>query len=280
MIIDTHTHIFPEAIAHRAISKLSANEGLHPYTEGTATSLLRSSKKAGIGLNIVLPVVTKPTQTRDVCEEAIKTNEEYEKGCTSPALYSFGGIHPDNEDYKEVLNTLYSNGIKGIKLHPVFQLTYFDDIKYMRIIDHACSLGMVINVHAGRDITLKDAEFSDINHIIPVLKTLNPPKLILAHMGGWNSWDNAEEMLDRYKPYIDTSFSHRMIDPYPSIYKPLSDEQMLRLMSIVGFDHVLFGTDSPWTNQKDSLDILKGIIKDDEKFSMVTESNAQKLTLF
>ena len=39
--------------------------------------------------------------------------------------------------------------MKGIKLHPDYQDTYFNDIRYKRIISYATELGLIISVHAG-----------------------------------------------------------------------------------------------------------------------------------
>ena len=46
MLIDFHTHAFPEKIASRAISGLSKTSGgLEPQSNGTLSSLLEEMKK-------------------------------------------------------------------------------------------------------------------------------------------------------------------------------------------------------------------------------------------
>ena len=42
MVIDFHTHVFPDRIAERAIEKLSLAAHLHPFLDGTAGALLAS----------------------------------------------------------------------------------------------------------------------------------------------------------------------------------------------------------------------------------------------
>ena len=66
-------------------------------------------------------------------------------------LISFGSLHPESENYKEELKQIQDMGMKGIKLHPDYQDTYFNDIRYKRIISYATELGLIISVHAGRD---------------------------------------------------------------------------------------------------------------------------------
>ena len=58
MLVDFHTHCFPDRLASRAIPKLSATGGIKPYTDGTASGLQGSMKEAGIFLSVVLPVAT------------------------------------------------------------------------------------------------------------------------------------------------------------------------------------------------------------------------------
>jgi len=279
MIIDFHTHIFPDSIAKKAISRLSSSEGVSVYTEGTAASLLESADKAGIGLNVYLPVVTKPSQTDTVNRAAIENNEKY-KDCFhsdykgKAGIYSFGAIHPDNTDYKEQIDMLNSNGVKGIKLHPLFQQTYFDDIRYLRIVDYATEKGMIINVHAGSDLANPKAMYSSSSHIIPVLKTLKPDKLIVAHMGGWNRWcekDNILEMIS-LGAILDSSFSLWREDDKRPFFTPLTVEDFHLYIDTAGCDHIIFGTDSPWTDQSESLNILKKACRSMEEFRAITET--------
>ena len=44
MIIDFHTHIFPEKIAGRTLDYLKEICQTEPYTDGTAKDLIRSQK--------------------------------------------------------------------------------------------------------------------------------------------------------------------------------------------------------------------------------------------
>ena len=56
MIIDFHTHMFPDKIAARTIDFLSKTVGdMNPFTDGTWKGLKESTKQAGIDHSIVLP---------------------------------------------------------------------------------------------------------------------------------------------------------------------------------------------------------------------------------
>ena len=141
MIIDFHTHMFPDKIAARTIDFLSKTGGdMNPFTDGTWKRLKESTKQAGIDHSIVLPIATRPGQFHTINEFAT----HFQEG----TLISFGSLHPESENYKEELKQIQDMGMKGIKLHPDYQDTYFNDIRYKRIISYATELGLIISVHS------------------------------------------------------------------------------------------------------------------------------------
>ena len=81
MIIDMHTHIFPEKIAAKTLELLSGRIHITPYTNGMEDGLFASSKEAGIDLSVILPVVTKPSQFASINQFALQFREA--------PLYSF-----------------------------------------------------------------------------------------------------------------------------------------------------------------------------------------------
>ena len=101
MLIDFHTHTFPEELADKVVLKIAGDASIRHYTEGTNPSLLRSMDRAHVDMSVILPVVTKPSQCGTINKVAKEVNDKY-----FPRLLSFGGIHPDNEDYKDILKDL------------------------------------------------------------------------------------------------------------------------------------------------------------------------------
>ena len=189
MIIDFHTHTFPEELAGRAIGKLAASSRARNHLDGTAGALRASMREAGVDYSVLLPVVTRTGQQGDINRAAIETNRH--SGETG--LISFGGIHPENEDYREILRFLAENGVKGIKIHPVFQRVPIDDIRYLRIIECADENDMIVITHAGYDIGFPGEDFSSVERIRRMLDAVKPRKFVLAHMGGWDCWEEVEE---------------------------------------------------------------------------------------
>lgn len=260
-VIDFHTHIYPEKIAKRTLDFLESRCHVHPYTDGMASGLRASTKEAGLEFSVVLPVVTKPSQFDSINRYALQIQNPEE------GLLSFGGIHPDNEDYKGKLRYLKERGIKGIKLHPDYQGVMFNDIRYKRIISYASELDLIISVHAGFDPGYPDCVHCPPKLAREVIRDVRPGKLVLAHMGGQCRWDEVEEFLVGEQVWFDTAFA----------FKDIPDEQFVRIVRNHGADRILFGTDSPWAGQKEYVEYLNGLPLTEEEKKKIFEQNARAL---
>lgn len=279
MIIDFHTHTFPEKIAADAVKKLSVSGNIKNYTNGLAESLIESMHDSGIDYSIILPVATNPRQCNTINHVAAIINATSDKS----GLISFGGIHPDCANYREILLNIKSDGIKGIKIHPVYQQVDIDDIRFKRIIDYACSLGLIIVTHAGFDVS-----FPQVSNVIPskihnVIEEIHPEKFVLAHMGGWGCYDDVIGMIAGQDVYLDTSFSiipiinaeNTALSPHNN--RQLTNEMFVNLVRQHGADKILFGSDSPWASQSETLNNLKLSGLSDNELKLITGVNAQGL---
>lgn len=279
MVIDFHTHTFPDKIAAAAIEKLSGASHTRPFSDGTAAGLSASAKNAGIDLCVVLPVATNTKQVPSVNDYAARTNLTTE----STGLFSFGCIHPDYPDWKEELSRISALGLKGVKLHPVYQGVDFDDPRYLRILDRAGELGLIAVTHAGLDIGFPGVERCSPEHILRAVKQVGPVTLILAHMGGWRQWEQVEQLLAECPVLLDTAFSTGEITPLgDGYYTPedlpmLDGEAFLRMIRTFGANRVLFGTDSPWSSQTESLDFLLSLPMEASEREAILSGNARKL---
>ena len=77
MIIDFHTHTFPDKIASRAIEKLEGFGDIFSCSDGTSAGLLSSMAKAGISLSVDLPVATAERQVVSINDGAIKKRTDF-----------------------------------------------------------------------------------------------------------------------------------------------------------------------------------------------------------
>ena len=259
MIIDFHTHAFSEKIVEKAMSKLTATSGMKPYTDGTVNGLLEIMNNSGVDKSVVLPIATKPSQQRIV--------NSWAKEIMSDKIYAFGSVHPDAEDALEELDRIKESGLYGVKLHPDYQDMYFDNIRYERIIDAASELGLITVVHAGVDPKCPEDVHCTPEMARKVLDDVKPEKLVLAHMGGNEMWDDVERYLVGQNVYFDTGV----------ILNTMPQEQFLRIVHMHGADRILFGTDSPWADQKNFVALLEHMPLTEEEKAAIFSENAKKL---
>ncbi len=276
-IIDFHTHTFPDHIAAKAIGRLSRASHTVPFSDGTDAGLLVRMDESGTDLSVILPVATSPKQVERINDTAAEVNGRY------PRLHSFGGIHPDYEGWKGELARIRDLGLKGIKIHPVYQDTDLDDIRFLRILDRCAELGLIVTAHAGLDIGFPGIVRCSPKMAAHALAEVPGVTLVLAHMGGWRNWDEVTELLPGTGAFIDTAFSGGAFTPLDDGYWRAEDTGMLSPVEFVGIvrafgaDRVLFGTDSPWSAQAEELAFVRGLPLTDEEKERILGGNARKL---
>ena len=262
MVIDFHTHIFPDAIAAKTISLLQQRSGIIPATDGTLSGLLQSMERTGVYLSVILPVVTKPSQFESVNAFAKSVNETY-----AGKLLSFGGIHPDSADYKKELKTIKEMGLPGIKLHPDYQGVMIDDVRYMNIIEYANELGLIVSTHAGVDSGLPEPIHCPPDKMRKVLDTIKPEKFVVAHYGGWKQWEMVYEYLADANVYFDTAVTFGYIE----------QEMFLKIWEKHAKDKVLFATDSPWSDAAMAIEKVQALPISSQEKEDILANNAKKL---
>jgi len=279
MIVDIHTHTFPDKIAARTVDKLQSMSHTHPFTDGSVQALRASMAAAGVDRSVVVPVATNAHQVPHVNDASIALNEQ------GGGVLSFGCMHPDFDGWKTELSRLSENGVKGIKLHPVYQEVYFDDPRFLRILDRCAEVGLLVLTHAGRDVGFPDAaDYVSPQRIASAMRQTDSVTLICAHMGGWRQWDDVERLLPETGVSIDTSFALGQMTPNGDGYYPtseslqlLSEAQFIRIVRAFGAERVLFGTDSPWGGQAESLRRFRALPLTDAESAAILGGNAQKL---
>lgn len=261
-VIDFHTHIFPDRIAARTIAALEEKAGVEARSDGTLEGLEKSMKESGVDISVIMPVVTRPEQFQTVNNYAAQINEQ-----CGEHIISFGGIHPDTQNYKKELDYIKALGLKGIKIHPDYQGVMVDDMKYKHIIDYASRLDLIIVTHAGVDIGMPDPVHCPPLKSLKIIEELQPPRLILAHMGGWKQWDEVEEYLVGTNVYLDCAFCAAYMLP----------EQFERIVRKHGADKILFATDSPWESGRNTINWIEKTALTEEDKERIYHQNASEL---
>lgn len=277
LIVDLHTHVFPDKVAHIAIPKLRDASHTHPFTDGTAAGLRAAMDEFGVDLSVVLPVATNPQQVSRVNDSSAQMNHG------GKGMISFGAIHPDCEDWKEELNRIAALGLKGIKVHPIYQGVNMDDVRYIRILERAGELGLAVVVHAGLDIGFPGAVKCTPAMLRRAVRAAGPVKLIAAHMGGWRNWDEVGECLTDTSVGLDTSYALGRVAPEgeghfaPEELEMMSEEQFVSMVRQFGAHRIYFGTDSPWRGHEQSLAALRALPLTEKEKNMILGKNACRL---
>ena len=279
MVIDVHTHTFPDAIAGRTLEKLRLAAHTCTFSDGTVGGLAASMKAAGVNCSVILPVATNTRQVPHVNDASARINDQ----AGETGIYSFGCMHPDFDDWRGELGRIAALGMKGVKLHPVYQNVDIDDIRNLRILDRCGELGLAVLVHAGLDVGIPDQVNCSPVMALHAVRQVGPVRLILAHMGGWRNWSEAEELLPQTSVLLDTSFSLGRMTPLgdgyygPADLELLGEGQFVRMVRAFGADRILFGTDSPWDSQAGALARLRALPLEPKELDAILGGNALRL---
>ena len=279
MIIDFHTHIFPNKISAEVIEKLSRTSRTKYFSDGTLNGLINSMRNAEINFSVILPVATNPAQVEKINNSAVTLNEKF----FDDGIISFASMHPDFENFRAELNRIKNFGFKGLKVHPVYQNTNLDDKKFLRIFYRAAELDLIVVTHAGLDIGFPGVIKCSPQMSANVIDEIGEFKFILAHMGGWKNWSEVLKILGGKKIFLDTSFSTGKIIPRKDFswrdddLNLLDENNFMDFIKIFGADKILFGTDSPWTSAIDSINFIKKIPATDDDRNKILGLNAEKL---
>ena len=262
MVVDFHTHTFPDKIAAQSIAFLSEKGGIRAHRAGTLAALKDSMRQNGVDYSVVLPVATKPQQ-----EKSINALSKAENG--RDGVFFAGGIHPDCEDVAATLDFIKDAGLFGIKLHPDYQGVEFDDPRYLHILEEAARRDLYIVTHAGVDIAFREHVHCTPDMILRVLSELGSVlenKLILAHLGGFDLPDEVLQKLCGKPVYMDTA---AVLHLYP--------DKCREIIRRHGPERILFATDSPWADQRSFLDRFHsfGFSQSDE--ARMLYQNAERL---
>ena len=210
MIIDIHTHTFPEHIAARALAALQANCHTALFSDGTEASLRACEARAGVDLAVVQPVATYPDQVSRINKAVLARPPRLREG-----VLSFGAMHPACPVWEAELEQLAAAGVPGIKLHTPFAEVDMDDPRTVAVLKKCRGLGLLVLIHSGWDIGLPGRAEALPAKIRRAMDAAGPVRLIAGHMGGWRCWEEAARLLPETGVCLDTSFSLGTLTPAP-----------------------------------------------------------------
>ena len=258
-VINAHCHIYPEKIASKAVLGIRNFYDLDMSLNGTVEGLIKDGEKIGVVHYLIHSVATTPKQVKSINEfiaESVNQNPDLFTG--------FGTLHPDSDDIEGDFNHLLDLGLKGVKLHPDFQMFALNEKRDFDLGEVIAVGDVPLLIHCG-DFRYN---YSNPEQLIPFLDKFPDLTVIGAHFAGWSMWEDATRQLaGRQNLYVDLS---------SSLYA-LSAETANELIHAYGTDKVLWGTDYPMWDSVSEMEYFNRIDLTDEERSMILYENAAKL---
>lgn len=257
--VDFHTHAFPDNLAARAVPFLEEEGNVKAFLNGTVTDLLRSMDRAGIEKSLICSIATKPSQFQSIFD--------WSKTIRSKRIIPLPSVHPKAVDIVQQLRTIHEEGFIGIKLHPYYQDFFIDDNKLERMYGALVEHDLLVVMHTGFDIAFPRKDICGPDRVLKVLEKFPKLKLITTHLGSWDQWDKVRDLLIGKPIYMELSYALDFLDP----------EVARAMITDHPKDYLLFGSDSPWSDQKNSLDLLRNLNLKPDLFQRITRNNAESL---
>ena len=260
MILDMHTHAFPDAIAAKALPKLASICGCPYETDGTLAGTQAKMKEWGVDAFALMHIATTPTQHTSVNNWAASI----QKG----NVFCFGSVHPNAENPTEEIRRIHELGLKGIKFHPDYQEFMVDDPRVFPLYEEAAALHLPVTFHTGRDPLSPDLIHAPAEKMARIADLFPQMTIIAAHMGGMSTPEEADAFLvGKPNVYLDTAFISHFLTP----------EQAAPMMRRHGLNRILFASDSPWSRSCDELDFLQQCGFTSSELELILGENARRL---
>jgi uncharacterized protein len=258
-VIDFHTHAFPDHIASSAMRSLEQEGGIKAYLNGTVTALLQSMDMSGIAQSVLCSIATRPEHFTPILE--------WSKTIRSQRIIPFPSLHPADPDLLEHLQRIHDEGFKGVKMHSYYQDYILDDDRLYPLYEMMSELGTILVIHAGYDIAFPRVRKADPQKILDVCRRFPTLKMIATHLGGWDEWADVRRLLTGEPIYMELSFALDFLD----------QKRLREILLSHPSEFLLFGTDSPWTDQATTLKMLHRLSLPATLFEQITSGNARRL---
>ena len=251
MVIDFHSHNFPEALAARAIESMSARlvdfcsaagTQYRPAGDGTVATQLRHMDAAGVDVCVNCPVATRPEQFDAIFSRALALRSGEAGAAVAERIVQLGSVHPRDPRFAERVRTLKEAGFPGIKLHPNYQGISLDDPSLVPFFAALRDAGMFVISHCGFDPGFLDApDVASPAQIAKLLTAVPGLKFVAGHLGGecGGRPHDTDALMPFESCWIDTAVMFHHND----------DPEARRVVREWPADRMVFGTDYFWRDE-------------------------------
>lgn len=263
MIIDFHTHIYPEAVAAKILPAAKRKLKVAVPGTGSPDDLREMMQWGGVSRSVLLPLAKG-------CQDVSGLNDWIQAAASkNQELTPFGAVHPFMEGLEEELDRLEGWGVRGVKMMPLLQQVYPDDPRCFRLYQELVDRDMILIAHAGRDPLDRPEVYGTPERFASLAASFPDLKLVLAHLGGLRMWDAVRDHLlaAGENVYFDTA--------YVSFY--MGGEEMAELIRDIGTDRVVFGSDYPWEEPGRAAEIIRDLDLSEAEEDAIFFSNAAEL---
>lgn len=258
-VIDMHTHAFPDEIAARAMPKLAAEADLTPALDGTLGALLRSMDEASVDQSVLLSIATKPSQFDAIMD--------WSRTIRSERIIPFPSVHPSDPLALERLDRIATE-FRGIKLHPYYQDFLIDEARMFPIYERCIERNLILLCHTGYDIAFPRDPRATPERIVRVADRYPELRLITSHIGAWDDWAAVRDLMLGRPIYMDVSYSFEFPDP---------DNIIGDILARHPAEYILFGSDSPWGDQRQTIERIRERVADPATRAAILGGNAARL---
>jgi len=256
-VADVHAHIFPDKLAEKAAVSIGDFYGCPMYMPASVDNLAAEERKAGISRCVVSNSAVTPKQVHNI-------NTFISGACAQhPEFIGFGSIFPGMEGWEAELDRMQALGLRGLKIHPDFQKLPIDEPGAVEMYRSVAKRGMIVLFHMGDN----RYDYSSPERLTNLIRQVPDLRVIAAHFGGWNSWENSLRHPQPENVLYDTSSTTPLIPR----------ELVCRMFDAFGPERFLFGTDFPMWEPKEMLRQLLGFGLGEDTLARILYGNFMEL---
>lgn len=256
MIIDAHTHVWPDNVAHRALA--GNNTGFDHVGDGTLGGLRAAMAAAGVDRSVILGVANSG--------EAVEKVARFSASVKAPDTLPLGAIHP-NLDPETNAAILREHKLVGIKVHPLYQGFGLDDHRLRNCLE-ALDEGMVVVVHVGAGGDGRPVPGCTPQLVRDLAADVPHLNVVACHFGGYHHLDEAFEVICGSGVLVDTS--------WPPTLAALDSARITDFIRRHGAGRVVFGSDWPTADPAREIEAIAALgLSDDETAQILGLNLAQ-----
>ena len=256
--VDFHCHVYPDAIASKAADNVRQfYNGLgNPVIDGKVDTLLDRGTKAGVENFVILPVAVQPTRTRSINDFILSQVAD------QPRFYGYGTIHAAMENLTGEVQYIMDNGLRGLKMHPDYQLFNIDDPRLFPVYEMAGEKLPVI-FHMGD----QRYDYSHPKRLRKVLELFPRLQVIAAHFGGYTMYETAAELLYDKNCFFDVSSSLMFME----------EGVAERYINHYGAERFVYGSDFPMWDPVEEMERFMRLKLTDSQKEQIAHITAERI---